>query len=241
MDMKHIKTADPTWKTLYKIGGAAPLIALAFYLSQFLIILFGEPYPTTTEGWFNLFQRSKILGLLYLNALDMASITLFSLMFLALYVALKQINKSYMAIAMLLASIGAAVFIALRSATFAMITLSDQYMAASTDAQRSQILAMGDAAGVPIQASPLTTGFLLMAVAVLIISVVMLQSEIFSKLSVYAGVLSSVLIFALHISVIILPAIADPLMGMGMLFWSLWLLMIGRRLIQLGRVTAKDK
>jgi hypothetical protein len=77
--------ADSNWKSLYRIGGVAPLIALAFYLTQMLVIAFGEAYPATIEDWFSLFQRSKVLGLLYLNALDVFSIAFLGTMFLALY------------------------------------------------------------------------------------------------------------------------------------------------------------
>ena len=239
MEVTKIETADPIWKSLYKVGGAGVLIALVFYLSQIIIILFGEPYPATTEDWFNLFIRSKLLGLFYLNALDMASITLFCLMFLALCVALKRGNESAMAIAGLLASIGTAVFIASRSVTFSMIPLSDQYAAAATDVQRAQILLIGDAFGVQIQATPRTTGFLLMSVAVLIISGTMLRSQFFNKATAVVGILSSILVFALHISVIIAPAIADPLMGVGMILWVIWLVLVGLRLIQLGKAASQ--
>lgn len=231
----NAETGDLNWKSLYKVGGWGVMIALAFYLSQFLIIIFGEPYPITTEEWFLLFQRSKLLGLFYLNALDIVSITLFSLMFLALYVALKGINQSYMAIAALLAFLGIAIFIAPRSASLSIVQLSDQYAAATTEIQRAQILAVGDALVSLSQATPLTTGFLLIAVAVLIISIVLLRSRIFGKLIAYMGILASVFVFALQVSVIVLPVIADPLMGLAMIFWMLWLLLIGRKLLQLGR------
>jgi len=230
----NAESVDPNWISLYQIGGGGVLIALAFYLSQLLIIIFGEPYPTTTEDWFLMFQRSKLLGLFYLNALDMASITLFSLMFLALYVALKQFNQSFMAIATMLAFLGSAVFITPRTATFSMISLSDQYAAATTEIQRTQILAIGDALGALIQATPRTTGFLFITVAVLIVSVVLLRTQIFGKLIAYVGILASVFIFALQFSVIILPEIADPLMGLAMIFWMFWLLLIARILLQLG-------
>ena len=239
MEKTKFETVDPVWNSLYRVGGSGALIALVFYLSQIIIILFGEPYPATTEDWFNLFIRSKLLGLFYLNALDMASITLFCLMFLALCVALKRGNESAMAIAGLLASIGAAVFIASRSVTFSMIPLSDQYAAAATDAQHAQILLIGDAVGVQIQATPRTTGFLIMSVAVLIISVTMLRNQIFNKATAVVGILSSILVFALHISIIIVPAIADPLMGFGMLLWIIWLVLVGVRLLQLGRAASQ--
>ena len=237
MDKPNVETVDPKWKSLYRIGGAGALLALVFYLSQVLILIFGEPYPATTEGWFNLFSHSKLLGLFYLNALDMVSITLFSLMFLALCLALKRGNESAMAIAGLLSFLGAAVFIAARSVTFSMIPLSDQFTAAATDAQRAQILTIGDAIGVQLQATPRTTGFLLMSVAVLIISLTMLWNQIFNKATAAVGILSSLLVFALHISVILAPTIADPLMGTGMLLWVIWLVLVGVRLLQLGNVS----
>ena len=227
---------NPTWKSLYKVGGACALIALGFYLSQIFILIFGEPYPTTTEEWFKLFSRSKLLGLFYLNALDMASITLFSLMFLALYVALRRVSQSAMAIAGLLASIGTAVFITSRSVTFSMIPLSERYTSASSDAQRAQILLVGDAVGAQLIATPRTTGFLLISVAVLIISVVMLRTQLFNNAAAYIGILASTLIFALNLSVVFAPAISDPLMGIGMLIWILWLVLVSVRLLQIGRV-----
>jgi len=47
------------------------------------------------------------------------------------------------------------------------------------------------------------------------------------------------LVFALHISIIIVPAIADPLMGFGMLLWIIWLVLVGVRLLQLGRAASQ--
>jgi len=150
-------------------------------------------------------------------------------------------DKSYMAIAALVAFLGSAVFIATRSATFSMLPLSDQYAAAITEAQQFKVLAAGEAVGVQLQATPRTTGFLLIAVAVLIISLVMLRSRIFSNWTAYTGILASALVIALHLSAILLPAISGPLLGAGMLFWFAWLILVGRRLLQLGRDTSKEK
>ena len=229
MQKPNLEIIDPVWKSLYRVAGAGALIALGFYLSQIFILIFGEPYPTTTEEWFKLFSRSKLLGLFYLNALDMASITLFSLMFLALYVALRRVSQSAMAIAGLLASIGTAVFITSRSVTFSMIPLSERYTSASSDAQRAQILLVGDAVGAQLIATPRTTGFLL-------ISVVMLRTQLFNNAAAYIGIMASTLIFALNLSVVFAPAISDPLMGIGMLIWILWLVLVSVRLLQIGRV-----
>ena len=86
--------ADPRWKDLYRVGGIAPLVAVAFYLIELLSLLSGEPFPVAPEDWFSLFLRHKFLGLLYLNALDILSITLLGVMFLALVAALWRGHES---------------------------------------------------------------------------------------------------------------------------------------------------
>ena len=238
MKKSSVEILDSEWKTLYKVGGVAPLITLAFYLSEMFIMIFGEPYPTTTEDWFLLFQRSKLLGLFYLNAPDIFSIALLGVMFLALYIALRRVNASCMAIAALFALIGVVVFIVPRVATLSAASLSDQYAAAATEAQRGQILAAGEALnalGVP---TPQTTGFLFMAVAVLIISVVMLRSEYFGKATAIVGILASLLTFADDTSLVLAPSLAGMLMPISGVVWILWWLLISRGLFRLGKAAS---
>jgi uncharacterized protein DUF4386 len=235
------KTGDPTWSALYRIGGMAPLIALAFYLSQFLIVFSGEMYPTTPEGWFALFQRSKLLGLFFLNALDIFSISVLGAMFLALYVALKEASPSWMAIAAFLAFLGIAVFVSSRAAMVSgTLSLSDQYAAATTETQRSQILAAGQAIHATGRATPETIGFFLMAVAGLIISVVLRRSAAFGQVTAYVGILASLFTLADDICVLVAPALAAFLMPVNGLLWLIWWLLISRGLFRLVRgVSAK--
>jgi len=131
-------------------------------------------------------------------------------------------------------------FIASRSVTFSMITLSDQYAAATTEAEQSQILLIGDAVGAQLLATPRTAGFLFMSIAALIISVVMLRSQLFNKVTAVVGILSSIFVIALNISVVIAPTVTDPLLGISMLLWILWLLLVASRLLQLGKLTSEQ-
>ena len=101
------------WKTLYRFGALAPWITLLLYASQFIILIFGEPYPETTEGWFDLFQRSEFLGLWYLNALDILSWALLGVMFLALYMALRRVRPSWMLIALYFALLGGLIILSI--------------------------------------------------------------------------------------------------------------------------------
>ena len=86
---------EANWKSFYYVGGAAPLVTLVFYLSELLFISW-DNYPTSMEAWFALFQGSKLLGLFYLNALDIISVALLGVMFLALYVVLRKTHPAFM-------------------------------------------------------------------------------------------------------------------------------------------------
>lgn len=233
------QTTDPKWKTLYRAGALAPLIALAFYMFQMVIMGFGEALPATMDDWFLLFQGNKILGLIYLNALDPFSIALLGMMFLALYVALRRDNQSLMAIATFFAFLGIAVFVSMREATVsATLTLSDQY-AAATEVQKSQILTAGQAIHSTVRATPETVGFLFMAVAGLIISLVILRSETFSQATAYVGILGMVITLADHISLIVAPTMAGILMPINgllwLIWWLIWWLMISVGLFKLAK------
>ena len=234
------ETADAKWRRLYRIGAVAPLVTLAFYMTEVLAIIFGglagEPYPTAAGDWLSLFQRSKVLGLLYLNALDVFSIAILGVMFLALYVALRRTSESYMAIAALLAFVGIAAFVSSRAdAVSASLTLSGQYAAATTESQRAQVLAAWQAAEAPVRATPQTLGFLFIAIAGLIISAVMLQGEVFGKVTAYVGILAGVVTLADHSCIVVAPSIAGILMPVDGLLWFVWWLLSSRGLFRLQR------
>lgn len=234
MIMPQPDTVDTNWKMLYRVGGAAPLLTVALYLSEFLFIQW-EQYPTSMEDWFALLQQSKLLGLFYLNAQDIFSIALLGVMFLALFVALKPANPALMLIATFFALLGVGVFVVPRTATLSLLPLSDHYATATAEAARSQLLSAGEAIGALLLPTPQTIGFLFMAIAVLMISVVMLQGNRFERVTALFGILASAVTIADHMSIILAPTLASSLMILSGLFWIPWWLMIGWRLLQFGR------
>jgi hypothetical protein len=71
----------------------------------------------------------------------------------------------------------------------------------------------------------------------LIISIVMLRSNIFSKVSAYVGIVASALLFfAGDIGTAIFSSLNTIaiLIGIGYVLWMIWFFLIGRRLFQLG-------
>ena len=235
MDKTNANSSNPTLKSLYRIGGAAPLVTLTIYLSQLLIIIVsGVTYPTTPESWFALFQQNPLLGLIFLNAFDVFSIAILGLMFLALYVALRCTNPSYMAVATFFAFLGVAVFVSARAEMVtATLSLSNQFAIATTEAERSQILAAGHAVMALSRATPETLGFFFITIASLIISTVILQSSTFSKMIAYLGILGSIIVLANDISIVIAPSIATILMPLSGLVWLVWWILVGQKLLRL--------
>jgi hypothetical protein len=229
------------WKTLYRAGAVAPLIALALYSSQFVIMICGEPFPTTAEGWFALSQRNRLLALWYLNALDIVSFALLGVMFLALYVALRPVRPSWALIALYFALLGVVVFIVPRVLTLSLLPLSDLYAAATTEAQRTMALAAGETLSHVTTATPQTLGFLFMAVAGLIIAIVVLRgrssgsSLVFGKMGGYVGVVGFVVALANYASWLVAPSIAAVLMPINGLLWLIWWLMVSVGLFKLAR------
>jgi hypothetical protein len=250
----NTETLDANWKSLYRVGGVAALIAGVLFRRNIAaeIALFSEHIsPVTVSDWLTLLQSNRLLGLSYLNVFDLVNYALVGLMFLALYAALKRANKSYMAIATPLGLVGIAVYFASNTA-FSMLSLSEQYAAATTDAQRATLLAAGKAMLAinrfsDLGAHPGAGGYmslLLVASAGMIASVVMLRSDVFNRATAYVGILASALDLAYCTVFVFVPTVDSELLSVCFipaagLFLMIWHIMIGWRLYQLGRFEGK--
>jgi hypothetical protein len=225
----NAETADSAWKDLYRVGGAAALLVAVFLPLQ-LIVFVTNPPPSTVIGWFTLFQNNRLLGLLDMDLLLVVDQALMGLVVLALYVALRRVSPSFMAIALAAGLVGIAAYFA-SSTVFNMLALSDQYAAATTDAQRSMFLAAGQAMLAIWTGTAFDVGYVLLGVALLIIGVVMLRSPLFSKVTAYVGIVLGVMS--------LLPPTAGTIglvFSLGSLLpLEIWLILIARRLLQLGQ------
>jgi hypothetical protein len=136
--------------------------------------------------------------------------------------------------------IGCAVFFATNTA-FSMLSLSNKYASATADAQRLPLEAAGQAMlAIGTSHSPGTfLAFALNEVAGLIVSLVMLRSNIFGKAAAYVGILGFVLLIVFEICSAFVPAAYDAAilfaMGGGILS-MIWYVLIALRLFQLARL-----
>jgi len=138
-----------------------------------------------------------------------------------------------------------AVFIATNTA-FSMLSLSQEYMAAATEAEKSTLLEAGQAMlAITRGAGQLYAGMQLVWFAGLILSIIMLRSEAFSKATAWVGILGLGLLVAGIIggghytstgeySAIQGITVAVQYVGGGLLSLA-WYILVGLRLWKLGQ------
>lgn len=220
--------ADPAYKLLYLTGGIAAALMVLLTLSH-SAVFFVVGLPTSVIEWFQLFARSALNGLLA-SELLLVLYVIFNIPFaLAVYAALRRTSPSLMAIYLTLALVGTVTFIASRPA-FEMLSLSQAYAAATTDAQRAGLLAAGESVFAAFEGTTFWVSYVLGSIGGLVLSAAILRSSIFSKATAYLRIASSVLDFGLFV----------PSIGLFISLFSVFSLLafhvlMARRLLQMGR------
>ncbi len=237
MDESHAKIADSAWKSLYKVGGVAALAEIAIIVIQAPIFIL-YPQPTTVMGHLTQFQSNKLLGLLDLDLMLILGGAFSVLILLALYAALRRASPSLMTIALTLGLGGIALFFAVNP-TFSMLYISDQYAAATTDAQRAPFLAAGEALWANYNGTAFGLFFVLSGVAYLIIAAVMLRSGVFSKTTAYVGILMGVMMLVPPLPTV--GTIGLVLSYIVIVPSAIWDILIARQLFRLGRGVSKEE
>lgn len=220
---------ESRWKGLCKVGGVAALTMLVLMIIQITVFVVWPP-PGTVEGYFALFQNNWLLGLLSLDLLYIVDSVLLIFIYLALYAVLRRAGESSMLIAVVLGLMGIAAYFASNTA-FEVLSLSSQYSAATTEAQRVMFLTAGQVMLETYEGTAFDIYYVLNTIVLFIFSAVMLRSNIFSKTTAYLGILAGVLM--------IVPSSAGT---MGLYFslaslvpWAIWLVLVARGLFRLGR------
>jgi hypothetical protein len=242
--MSHTKESalikiDAGRARLYRLGSMAAVLIIITGLLEIVITFLPGGYfsADTISDWFALLQNNWFLGLRNLGLLNIIMTLLGIPMFLALYTSLQDVDQPFPALALIFSLVGVAVFYSTNRA-FSMFDLSHQYAAATTDAQKTILLAAGQAMlSVGESHTPGTfMGFFLSELAGILISAVMLRSGIFNKAAAYSGMIGFSLLLAYDICVSFLPGLSAPALIFAMaggLLSLAWYVLIARRLSQL--------
>lgn len=235
IDDAHIVTADPRWKQLYNVGGIA-CTASAIIIVLGVIGYFIWPYApgqATTATIFASIQNDWLGGLIQLDFLLLLGNLVSILLFVSLYVALKQVNESYALIALIVGLIGLAAIIPSRPIV-EMFSLSNLYTSAATDAEKSHYLAAGEALLALFNGTSWIMNTFLGTFSLLISALLMLRGGIFSKATAYVGIVTNIVTLGFFV-----PGIGSILLFLSLPGMLIWDIQLARRFFQLGRLENK--
>ncbi len=225
---RNLNSSENELHILYKVGAIASLVLVLIIVIQFIVfIVTPPPIEGSVQDWFLLFQKNSLLGLISFELLMVMYAIISLLVTLALSASLWRINKSLVAIFMTLSVVGVICFVISRP-SFEMLSLSNQYYAANTDAQRNSLLAAGQSMLAIFHGTTFYVSYILGSIAGIIISIVILQGKIFSKATAYTRIASSILDFGLFI-----PAIGLYISLFSVVFLLIFNILVAKRLFKL--------
>ena len=223
---------DEEW--LYRAGGVSALAIGLGYIVIIPLYVTAGALPAGSEAklvylaghiaaWWAIIGLSVLTDLLYVPVA------------LALYLALKRINRS----AMLLAVASLTLFVALELAITwpnyaALIGLSIPYAAAATDAQRARVIVDAEYVSA-LLSTPLVAIYTILVpgMGVFITGSVMLNGA-FSKAAAWLGVVTGILALVASIGPLLVSALSPAIIVVSTLT-LIWFLLVGYRLIRLGQ------
>lgn len=223
------------WRGLYTLGGVAALLVAPLLIGEVAVYAV-LPRPTTALEHFALFQNNWLAGLLTLDLLGMIAYLLFIPTMLALYAALRSTGEAVAAVALVLFLVGIADFFATNTA-FPVLKLSNQYAAASTEAERAITLSAGQAMFTLFNENAFLTSYVMVSAAWTMIAGAMLRSDYFDPITAWAGILAG----TAGIIAVVLEHVSDALVSVSIgvyfaaiVFLFVWVILLGQRLYQLG-------
>ncbi|HET7037945.1 MAG TPA: hypothetical protein VFI42_19890, partial [Thermomicrobiaceae bacterium] len=181
---------NPVWRQLYRAGGISAFLATAAYI---VALLLDFTVPAAPEsGGAAVLEYIAAHRTVYIleQILWLAPSVLLMVVFLALWLALKEVNRSYAAIGGVLGIASWAVTLAYPATgggAPALVSLSDRYLAAATAAERASFAAAAEGF-IALNTVPTMVG-VLETIAILILSLVMLRGAVGRRVA-YLGVVT---------------------------------------------------
>jgi hypothetical protein len=235
MNKTILSTEASLWKSLYPIGGISALIQLAAILTYSVVIAVVGTPPASMEGYFAAFQSAPLTTIFRGDFLLLFLIGGYFGTFPALFLSLRKVGPAAAMFATLFTFVAVTVCFATES-TFALRHLAGQY-AIADETRRIQLLAAGEAviaSDMWHSSGAYVSGFLMQGGGV-IISLVMLKSKDFSKVTAVAGLLGNAFDLIQHLLHPFAPSIAAPIQMLMGPFYLVWFPMLARDFFRLAK------
>jgi hypothetical protein len=219
------QAGDSRWRSLYRIGAVAAVISVVVIPLSIAAFFVWPLWPDNTLA---VIQQDWLAGLMGLDFTYLFS-NLFAIpFFLVLYVTLKEVDEGWALTALVLGLLGLVCLVPSRPIP-EMFALSDQYAAATTEAERAIYQANGEAMLTHFHGMAYHAHYILGSASLLISSTLMLRSATFSKSTAYVGIVTNIVVFGLYV-----PEIGVWISMLSVAGYLIWYILIARRLFQLG-------
>jgi hypothetical protein len=239
--MPDLSQNERQWKSVYVFGGIAAILSL---IAVMVDIVIGSStggnlsqLPQTAVERFAQFQQNAWLGLYNLDLLNAVNQLISIPIYFALYAALRKTNKPFALFGLILFLVGTTTLVANNTA-LPMLELSNKFVAAD-EPQKALLAAAGEAMLARGEHGSLGAffGFLLPTLSALVMSLVMLQGNVFSKANAYIGIVGNTFMLIYVVLVTFAPAVKDMAMAFAMpggLLLLVWMILFTIRLFHLG-------
>jgi hypothetical protein len=152
----------------------------------------------------------------------------------ALYAALSGINRNAMVVAAGFLGLYIILDFGITDLSFlALVPLSKDYLASTSDVQRTAYVAAADYGLAVIAISAPLSSYLVPSIGILITSLVMLKG-IFSRGVAILGIVTAVL-GVVYASIVVLPFLPSGFVAVTTILSGIWLVLVGAKIYQLGR------
>ncbi|MBN2485283.1 MAG: DUF4386 family protein [Bacteroidales bacterium] len=231
--MEQEKLFGQNWEKLFKPGAIAAIVIVALIPIQ-IFIFAAYPPPDNPAGFFELFSKNWFLGLLSLDLLYIINNTVIIVLYLALFAALKNTSFIGMLTALAFGLIGITSYYS-SAVAFEMLSVGKQYNQAVTVEMKQQLMAVGYAMLATYKGTSFDVYYVLNAITLLIISVIMFRSSVFTRPTAVWGIISGIFM--------IIPSTAGKI---GLVFslislipWIVFSIMVAKKLFWLHRASIK--
>lgn len=219
---------DHSWNSFYKVGGLSAIlyVFLGIIIPAIMVLVTSYDFHMQSADLLNYIATHTFFWLT-LQTLVLGSSILAIITFVALYIALKHLNKSYSLLGTVITISCQILFIAYYPILLGLVNLSNRYETASYIQGESIISAAEALISINNAFNPLYES--IFAIGILILSLVMLKG-LFHRYIAYLGiVIGPAAIIALSLW---------PLLGVAYFWWWLlfvvWFTAVGLKLYKLG-------
>jgi hypothetical protein len=231
------------WKSIFKVGAVTTIIVLIGIILDMIVgsVTGGDvaALPQTAFERFNQFRDNPIMGLYNLDLLNTIIQIIFIPSIFAIYAAHRKASNPSALLSLILFLIGTTIFVTSNTA-LTMLDLSHKYFNSGSDEQRLLLAAAGEAMLAKGAHGSLGVfiGFAMIPFANALMSCVMLNGNVFSRINSYIGLVGNSLMVIYVVLVTFISTVEKLALAFAMpagILVMVWMIMFTVKLFKLSR------